>query len=63
MARREDHHHHHHHQQQQQQRQIHYATIIPSNATKNTPTRNGNGSHQSSVTRKQTELERAKAVR
>ncbi len=55
MARREDHHHH--------QRKIHYATIMPSNATTTTPVTNGNGSHESPVMRKQTELERAKAVR
>jgi hypothetical protein len=57
MARREEHH---HQQQQQQQRQIHYASIMPSNATTAT---NGNRSNESSLIRKQTELERAKAVR
>jgi hypothetical protein len=55
MARREDHHH------QQQQRQIHYATIMPSNG--NTTMTNGNGLNASPTMRKQTELERAKAVR
>ncbi|CAF1128669.1 unnamed protein product [Rotaria sp. Silwood1] len=49
MARKEDHH--------QQQRQIHYATIMPSNSSTN-----GNRSNESPATRKQTELERAKAL-
>ncbi|CAF1136454.1 unnamed protein product [Rotaria sordida] len=49
MARKEDH--------QQQQRQIHYATILPSNSSAN-----GKGSNASPATRKQTELERAKAL-
>ncbi|CAF3312766.1 unnamed protein product [Rotaria socialis] len=48
MARREDHH---------QQRQIQYATILPSN----TPA-DANGSNDSPSLRKQTELERAKAL-
>lgn len=56
MARRDDHH-------QQKQRQIHYATIMPSNTNPITSTMNGNGSTESPATRKQTELERAKAVR
>lgn len=58
MARREDYH-------QQKQRQIHYATIMPSNANPSTTTTttNGHGPNQSPVIRKQTELERAKAVR
>jgi hypothetical protein len=51
MARREDQHHH--------QRQIHYATIMPSNST----VKNGKTPNESPVIRKQTELERAKAVR
>jgi hypothetical protein len=55
MARREDHH--------NQQRSIHYATILPSNATTTQSATNGNGSHESPAIRKQTELERAKAVR
>ena len=54
MARREDHYH-------NQQRQIHYATIMPS--TPNTPTTNSNSAKDSPIIRKQTELERAKAVR
>ena len=57
MARREDHHRH------QQQGQLHYATILPSNASSTTPATNGNSPHKSPVIRKQTELERAKAVR
>lgn len=50
MAHREDYHH--------QQRQIHYATIMPSN----TIITNGNDSNISPLIHKQTELERAKAV-
>jgi hypothetical protein len=49
MARREDHH---------QQRQIQYATILPSNTSAD-----ANGSNNSLSLPKQTELERAKAVR
>ncbi|CAF2673380.1 unnamed protein product [Rotaria sp. Silwood2] len=49
MARKEDHH--------QLQRQIHYATIMPSNHSAN-----GKVSNESSATRKPSELERAKAL-
>jgi hypothetical protein len=55
MARREDHHH-------QQQRTIHYASIMPSNAAPTKPSTNGKSPYESPATRKQTELERAKAV-
>jgi len=48
MARKEEHHY--------QQRQIHYATIMPSNT-------NGNNPNKPPLTHNQTELERAKAVR
>jgi hypothetical protein len=56
MARREDHHHRHHHHQQIP---ILYATILPSTASTNS----SKSAHGSPATRKQTELERAKAVR
>jgi hypothetical protein len=58
MARREDLHNNH----QQHKHQIHYATIMPSNST-TAITTNGKGPKESPVMRKQTELERAKAVR
>jgi hypothetical protein len=51
MARREDHRH--------QQRQIHYATIMPSN----TSIPHSKDPNESPITHNQTELERAKAVR
>jgi len=56
MARREDHRNHGH---AQQQHKIHYDTIMPSNSSN----RNGHTPNESPILRKQSELERAKAVR
>jgi len=57
MARREDH--------SSSKQQLHYATILPSNGHTNHHSKppNGHIGNESPANRKQTELERAKAVR